>query len=292
MDEDGNILDVVAENGEIAGDASRTFRIVTLNFLANDSDGDGFGGDGYPFPQGESANRVDLVEDGAARTGFATAADDGREKDALAEYLVANFAGTPFDIEDVAPEQDMRIQNLDFREDTVLEGFVEEISVAATTLEDGTTVESIDLTGVTGQVTVDFTISREADFNNEVYFYQVDSINGTVDGIAVGEDGYMEAALANIISPVFSTSDDNTENGSAQFDAGSVVVPLIIADGTLAEAISGDADIYFPYLGANTDDGGFDHIKLLDSNTFGFEDLPNGGDQDFNDIEIRINSIA
>ena len=102
----------------------------------------------------------------------------------------------------------------------------------------------------------------------------------------------MEAALNNIISPAFSTSDDNTETLSAEFDAGSVVVPLIIADGTLAEALSGEAEIYFPYLGANSDAGNFDHIKLLDNSTFGFEDLPNGGDEDFNDIQITINSIT
>ncbi len=288
VDEDGEIIDVVARDGELQGNADRTFRIVTLNFLAG-------GGDGYPFPTGESANRVDLVEEGAARTGMATAADDGSEQDALAEYLATNFSteADAFDVEDVAPAQDMRIQNLDFREDTVLEGFNDLIGeIAATTLADGTTVESIDLTGFTAQATVNYTISREADFDNEVYFYKVDDINGSVGGIAVGEEGYLQAALARLASPEFSTSDDNTETGSVQFDAGSIVVPLIIADGDLSEALSGAAEVYFPYLGANSDDGNFDHIKLLDSNTFGFEDLPNGGDEDFNDIEIRINSIA
>lgn len=284
VDEDGEVIDAIAQDGELLGDASRTFRLVTLGFLAG-------GGDDYPFPERDV---VELAqEEDAARTGNATFAPDGSEQDALAEFLAANFSEeNPFSEEDVPPAQDMRIQNLDFREDTVLEGFVEEIPIAATTLADGTTVESIDLTGFTGQATINYTISREADFDNEVYFYEVDNINGTVDGIAVGEAGYMQAALDNIISPEFSTSDDNTETASAQFDAGSVVVPLIIADGTLAEALSGDADIYFPYLGANTDNGNFDHIRLLDENTFGFEDLPNGGDQDFNDIEIRINSIA
>ncbi len=288
VDEDGEIIDVVARDGELQGNADRTFRIVTLNFLAG-------GGDGYPFPEGESANRVDLVVDGAARTGLATAADDGSEQDALAEFLATNFSteADAFDIADVPPAQDMRIQNLDFREDTVLEGFNDLIGeIAATTLADGTIVESIDLTGFSGEATVNYTISREADFDNEVYFYAVDNINGTVDGIAVGEEGYIAAALANVISPEFSIGDDDTETRSAQFNAGSVVVPLIIADGDLSEALSGAAEVYFPYLGANTDNGTFDHIKLLDSNTFGFEDLPNGGDEDFNDIEIRINSIA
>ncbi|MCJ8280880.1 MAG: DUF4114 domain-containing protein, partial [Rivularia sp. ALOHA_DT_140] len=162
-----------------------------------------------------------------------------------------------------------------------------------TTDIDGTTIEGIDLTAfTTDKVTVDYTISREADFENQVYFYAVDDITGTVGGVAVGEDGYMEAALNSLVSPVFSTSDDNTETGSLEFDAGSIVIPVIIADGTLTEALSGEAEVYFPYLGANTDNGNFDHIKLLDDNTFGFEDLPNGGDQDFNDIIIEINRIA
>ena len=285
VDEDGGIIDVIAQDGELQGDASRTFRLVTLGFLAD-------GGDDYPFPQGESANRVDLNQDEEAeRTGEATFAEDGSEQDALAEFLAANFSEeNPFSEEDVAPELDMRIQNLDFREDTVLEGLIEEIETA--TLDDGTTVESIDLTGFTGQATINYTISREADFDNEVYFYEVENTNGTVDGIAVGEDGYMEAALNNIISQAFTSSDDKTETISAEIDAGSVVDPLNIADGTLAEALSGEAEIYFPYLGANSDAGNFDHIKLLDNSTFGFEDLPNGGDEDFNDIQITINSIT
>ncbi len=161
-----------------------------------------------------------------------------------------------------------------------------------TTDVDGTTVELIDLRGFDGQVTVDFTISREADFDNEVYFYKVDDINGSVNGVQVGEDGYLQAALSTLASPEFSTSDDNTESGSVQFDTGSIVVPVIIADGNLSEALSGVAEVYFPYLGANTDNGSFDHIKFLDDSTFGFEDLPNGGDADFNDIVIKIESIA
>ncbi|MEA5597414.1 Ig-like domain-containing protein [Rivularia sp. UHCC 0363] len=155
----------------------------------------------------------------------------------------------------------------------------------------GTTIESIDLRNFASQVTVDFKISREADFDNQVYFYAVDDITGTVDGLAPDADGYLKAALDNLVSPAFSTSDDNTETGTVQFDAGSIVVPVIIADGTLSEALSGVAEVYFPYLGANSDNGNFDHIKLLDNNTFGFEDLPNGGDRDFNDIVIQLDNF-
>ncbi|WP_414623089.1 DUF4114 domain-containing protein [Calothrix sp. CCY 0018] len=155
----------------------------------------------------------------------------------------------------------------------------------------GTTIESIDLSDFTGQVTVDFTISREADFNNEVYFYAVDDITGIVNGLAPDADGYLEAALNNLVSPKFSTTDDNEESGTVKFDAGSIIVPLIIADGTLAQALNGEAEVYFPYLGANTDLRNFDHIKLLDENTFAFEDLPNGGDRDFDDIQIQFDNF-
>lgn len=53
VDGDGNILDVVVENSELVGDPDRTFRLVTLNFLAD-------GGDGYPFPD---RDRVDLTDE-------------------------------------------------------------------------------------------------------------------------------------------------------------------------------------------------------------------------------------
>ena len=170
----------------------------------------------------------------------------------------------------------------------------EEIENAIATQEvNGTTIESIDLRDFTGEVTVDFTISREADFNNTVYFYAVDDITGTVNGLAPDADGYLQAALSedNLASPSLSTTDDNEESGTVEFDAGSIIVPVIIADGTLAQALSGEAEVYFPYLGANTDIGNFDHIKLLDDNTFAFEDLPNGGDRDFNDIQIKFDNF-
>ncbi|AFY57727.1 putative phosphatase [Rivularia sp. PCC 7116] len=161
----------------------------------------------------------------------------------------------------------------------------------ATVVDGENTVEMIDLTDLSGQVTVNYTISREADFNNEVYFYAVDDITGSIGDVAVGDENYLNTALNNLISPGFSTSDDNTESGSVEFEAGSLVLPMIIADGTLEEALSGDANVYLPYMGTSDSDG-FDHIKMLDANTFGFEDLPNGGDQDFNDITIKIDSFT
>ena len=113
LDEEGNDADVLVQNGELVGDATRTFRMVTLNFLAG-------GGDGYPFPDRDV---VELAqEEEAPRTGGATFAPDGSEQDALAEYLLDNFgAENPFNLAETPREEDTRIQNLAFREDTVID---------------------------------------------------------------------------------------------------------------------------------------------------------------------------
>ena len=117
LDEDGNDADVVVQDGELVGAGDRTFRIVTLGFLAN-------GGDGYPFPMRDV---VDIeAEEDAARSGVATFAPDGTEQDALAEYLAVNFGEeTPFDTPDTGREEDARIQNLLFRADTVIDDVVD-----------------------------------------------------------------------------------------------------------------------------------------------------------------------
>ena len=114
-DANGNPTDIVAQNGELVGDTERTFRIVTLNFLAS-------GGDDYPFPIFPNTSRVDLpaVMTEEQSGGQASFAAPGTEQDALAEYLAANYSETPFAIADVGVENDERIQNLAFRTDSLM----------------------------------------------------------------------------------------------------------------------------------------------------------------------------
>jgi 2',3'-cyclic-nucleotide 2'-phosphodiesterase (5'-nucleotidase family) len=99
--------DVVVRNGQVQGDPRRTFRLVTLDFLAN-------GGDDYPFPRLSNPNRVNL----APSSGI-TFDTPGSEQDALARYL--RQIGV-FTEPDTPPAQDTRIQNLSVRQDTVLQG--------------------------------------------------------------------------------------------------------------------------------------------------------------------------
>jgi 2',3'-cyclic-nucleotide 2'-phosphodiesterase (5'-nucleotidase family) len=109
----GAITDVIMRNGTLVGNPDREIRMVTLSFLAE-------GGDGYPFPA-FAEDVVDLEQDDEApRTGAATSAPDGTEQDALAEYLAAEFSTTPFSEADTDADFDRRIQNLDERNDGVL----------------------------------------------------------------------------------------------------------------------------------------------------------------------------
>ncbi len=137
--------DVVAQDGELVGDPSRTFRAITVNYLAD-------GGDSYPYPSFLNAdpvlfNRVDLLgepdsdSDGDFEPeedlnqngkrdeaiaepvdGFANFAPFGTEQDSLAEYFHQVFptADSAFQQADAGPSEDERIQNLAFREDTVI----------------------------------------------------------------------------------------------------------------------------------------------------------------------------
>ncbi|NES22731.1 MAG: bifunctional metallophosphatase/5'-nucleotidase, partial [Symploca sp. SIO3E6] len=145
VDNQDKLIDVVVQNGQLVGEPSRTFRAVTVNYLAN-------GGDGYPYPSFLSANpalfdRVDFfgepdlnqngvldpeedlnqngVRDGAiAETfpGIADFASFGSEQDSLAEYFHLAFptAASAFNQADTEPALDERIQNLAVRQDTVI----------------------------------------------------------------------------------------------------------------------------------------------------------------------------
>ena len=135
VDADGNVVAPLVAGGELVGDPTETFRIVSLSFLVAprfDENGNFTGGgDGYPFPNTNTdpsvgevgdpsviarANVVQLEQEGV-QTGDATFADDGTEQDALAEFLDDNFSTqeTAFSEADTGRAEDGRIVNLDFQ---------------------------------------------------------------------------------------------------------------------------------------------------------------------------------
>jgi hypothetical protein len=133
----GNILDVIAENGEVVGDPNRIIRLVTLNFLAD-------GGDGYPF----DTFGVDVVE------------TEIGEQAALAEYLTANYSTIPYSNLDGCPELDERIQNLSVRGDNVLST----LSLSITANGEGQLLNTNSETAVSIAVSLDPS-EEEGDFD-------------------------------------------------------------------------------------------------------------------------------
>ncbi|MFM7363821.1 MAG: Calx-beta domain-containing protein [Cuspidothrix sp.] len=173
--------------------------------------------------------------------------------------------------------------------------------VIGTGLQGGNQGEIIDLRSIKSQVKVNFSVYREAAFNNEVYFYKVDNADGQIGSLkatSANRANYLQTALNNLIKDAqtganikFSADNQGIQTGTTTITGGTILAPMIIVNGSLSQLLddntNNDPQVYFPYLGVNSD--GLDHIRLLGNNTFGFEDLPNGGDLDYNDIIIKMN---
>ncbi|BAY23496.1 Na-Ca exchanger/integrin-beta4 [Calothrix sp. NIES-2100] len=172
-----------------------------------------------------------------------------------------------------------------------------------TNLQSQSQGEFIDLRGVTQQVKADFVVNREAAFDNFVGFYQAIDKNGGIDtnndGVAdilPGQAGYTQAAVRGRVAGInLIANNQGTATYNSTFKPGSIFVPFIIINGrpdaVVDNNLNNNPAVYFPFLGANSDK--VDHIRLLGNNTFGFEDLANGGDGDFNDVIVKVNlSIA
>jgi hypothetical protein len=157
--------------------------------------------------------------------------------------------------------------------------------------------ELIDLRGLTGQqIGAEFIVNREAAFNNTVGFYRVVDANGGIDingdgtaDVLPGQNGYALAAVRGRVSGTdLVVANQGTARFTGQLAGGGIYAPFIISNGTINQVLNGQtSQVYFPFLGANPNQ--IDHIRLLGDNIFGFEDLPGGGDLDYNDVIVRVN---
>ena len=123
VDDDGNVIAVVVDDGVVVAGAPALIRAVTLNFTAN-------GGDGYPV-KANAENFRYLLTDGTLSGPINEALDFTAsanvpanamgEQRAFADFMDA-FHGTPataYDQADTPQALDTRIQNLNVRDDTV-----------------------------------------------------------------------------------------------------------------------------------------------------------------------------
>ncbi|WP_353617807.1 DUF4114 domain-containing protein, partial [Synechococcus sp. CCAP 1479/9] len=156
----------------------------------------------------------------------------------------------------------------------------------------------LDLTGLTNQLTLEVEIFREAAYNGTLGLYLskrstgdvIDPLTGAVasgGSWAGSEVNYRRAAVANALWT--GTTPNNT-------------VASLSASVTLGQSLNPDDYVLLPFIqvantkqtfvaGASRNADNFGHIRLLGSNTFGFEDLSGGGDADFDDLILRVNSL-
>jgi len=144
-----------------------------------------------------------------------------------------------------------------------------------------------DNTGVTYDVGI--SIYREAAFDNLIGFFAVNPVDGSIGSTLLSAGNtYKQAALDNLL---FSTR--GTQNNAVttftipDVVAGSVILPLLISNSATASADL--SNVYLPFVSLNSD--GADHIRSLGNGLYGLEDLPGGGDQDFDDIIIQVNVV-
>ena len=104
--------------------------------------------------------------------------------------------------------------------------------------------------------------------------------NTTVD-----EFGNVVLAGSNLYAPFV------IANGGALGFDGFVTAEEAETDGVFNDAadVIDDQVAYFSFIGANPD--GVEHLQALGNNVFGFEDLPGGGDMDFNDAVFSFNFV-
>ncbi|MDB9312478.1 DUF4347 domain-containing protein [Spirulina sp. CS-785/01] len=156
-------------------------------------------------------------------------------------------------------------------------------------------LEVFDLTRTSETVQGTFTLYREAKFDNVVGLYRLDNSEGAVNGLNPGDDGYAEAAMTNRLTDInLSVSNQSSFSLKSSITGGALYAPFIITNGSIEEFLDenpensagSELQAYFPFMSANPDKA--DHLRLLGNNLIGFEDLPGGGDLDFNDMIVDV----
>ena len=174
----------------------------------------------------------------------------------------------------------------------------------------GETAEAIDLSDLanpSGDFTLqlDATLFREAAFDNQVGFYLANRAGSILDPLTGQEvatlegdrSTYLDAVVNNTLftgqiannnSGGLDTS-EATISGNIDFND-AVLLPFLVRNGTLSDVASNFNNLYVALASLNADNG-TDHIRLLGGNTFGFEDLRNAGDSDFDDVVVVVNDL-
>ncbi|EAQ69632.1 hypothetical protein RS9917_09361 [Synechococcus sp. RS9917] len=133
------------------------------------------------------------------------------------------------------------------------------------------------------KTTVNYSYSRNADYTNQLFFYAIDDVTGSINGLPPSDSEYLNEAWSRRLQPdaPIVADFDSTSKGSIQLTAGQLFAPIIN---------NGKGQMLTAFDSANARD--YRHFDLLSGSSFAFEDLLNGGNEhDRNDGIFTITSI-
>ncbi len=158
--------------------------------------------------------------------------------------------------------------------------------------------------GTSQTITFDWT-EKNASYNNEFGYFIVDSMNGSINGIAPGQAGYAQAALSSSTRQLlFAKGEKAGASINVTLEGGQMLIFYLIQNNTTANFLSRNSTdtvrgnnnsgaplAFFSLASANPD--GMRHTQIIaDSVTgnaqYNWEDLLNLGDADFNDAVIDV----
>lgn len=146
------------------------------------------------------------------------------------------------------------------------------------------------------QSLVQFSLSSQKNtVVNEIVAFTVDDDLGNINGVAPNATGYLEAAIARSRT-IFSTLSNNPNGFGGElsnildFGSNARFSTLLIQNGSLDELRAGKISANSVFLSSQTS------VRISSaaaSNfTFGFEDSPNSGNNDFNDIVLEVKTVS
>jgi len=157
----------------------------------------------------------------------------------------------------------------------------------------GNSVMLITVPGQAGElVPVTFHLDdHQTSFRNEMGIYPVANGNGRVGRFLPGMPGYLRAALSRPGSQVIFRQDEPKGSSvTVMLPGGSVYGLYLVANGTTQQALFSNPRhrprAYISLARGNADH--FAHVRAEAGTTFAWEDLPRGGDKDFNDLVTRV----
>ena len=131
--------------------------------------------------------------------------------------------------------------------------------------------------------TVNYSYSRNGDYDNRLYFYAIDDLTGSIDGVLPDDSDYLNKAWKSRVDPdaPIETSIGSIHQGAIELKSGELYAPIVD---------NGEGLIFTAFDKANA--GGYRHFDLLSGSSFAFEDQLIGGDEhDRNDGLFTIHSI-